>query len=77
MVTVWLTLDCWVCRKFDSATTETVSDAERPAELRLALAALSPDRRTVPKFFQVLLTTTVENYVPGKVSLVSARIIPE
>ena len=26
---------------------------------------------------QVLLTTTVENYVPGKISVVSARIIPE
>ena len=46
-------------------------------ELRPRLAALSPDKRSLPRFFQVLLTATVENSVPGKVSFVSARAIPE
>ena len=59
------------------AAIEYITNIERLAELRKALAVLAPDHRTVPKFFQVLLTTTVENYVPGKVSLVSARVIPE
>ena len=35
-----------------------------------------PDRKP-PKYFQVLLETTVENYVPGKASFVSARVIPD
>ncbi len=39
-------------------------------ELRKALADLSPEAKTTPKYFQALLQTTVENYVPGKASLV-------
>ena len=35
------------------------------AELRKALVAVSPDHKTLPAYFQALLTTTVENAVPG------------
>jgi len=59
------------------AAIEYVTSEERLMELRKALADLSPDRRTTPRYFQVLLQTTVENYVPGKASLVGARIIPD
>jgi hypothetical protein len=58
------------------AAIEYVTNAERLAELRKLLLELAPDRKSMPKFFQVLLTTTVENNVPGKVSFVSARIVP-
>ncbi|MBZ5544213.1 MAG: hypothetical protein LAO07_11130 [Acidobacteriia bacterium] len=58
------------------AAIEFVTNAERMQELRKALLALSPDRRTLPGYFQLLLTTTVENSVPGKASLVAARVIP-
>ena len=37
---------------------------------------IAPDRKTLPPYFQLLLTTTVENAVPGKSSLVALRIIP-
>jgi len=46
------------------------------AELRKLLLDLAPDHKTIPPYFQVLLTTTVENSVPGKSSLVALRIIP-
>jgi hypothetical protein len=59
------------------AAIEYVTSEERLAELHKALADLSPDMRTTPRYFQVLLQTTVENYVPGKASLVCARIIPD
>lgn len=59
------------------AAIEFVTNPERLKELRQSLMERSADRRSVPKYFQALLTTTVENYVPGKVSLVSARVIPE
>ena len=59
------------------AAIEYVTNAERLAELRKALAERSPDQKSIPNYFQVLLSTSVENYVPGKVSLVSTRIIPE
>lgn len=59
------------------AAIEYVSNPERLAELRKALSLKSPDHKSLPKYFQVLLSTTVENYVPGKVSLVSTRAIPE
>jgi hypothetical protein len=59
------------------AAIEYLTSEERLAELREALRQLSPDRMTVPPYFQVLLQTTVENYVPGKASFVSARVIPE
>jgi hypothetical protein len=59
------------------AAIEYVTNAERLAELRKALVERSPDHKSRPNYFQVLLSTSVENYVPGKVSLVSTRIIPE
>ena len=46
------------------------------SELRKAVRDAAPDRRTIPAYFQLLLTTTVENAVPGKSSLVAVRIIP-
>ena len=59
------------------AAIEFVTEPERLAELRQALVERAADRKSVPKYCPVLLTTTVENYVPGKVSLVSTRAIPE
>ena len=59
------------------AAIEYVTNPERLAELRTALIASSPDHKSLPKYFQVLLSTTVENYVPGRISLVSTRAIPE
>ena len=58
------------------AAIEYLTNPERMAELRRALQDLSPDHRTIPPYFQLLLTTTVENSVPGKPSLVALRIIP-
>lgn len=57
------------------AAIEYLTNPERMAELRAALLNLSPDHKTIPPFFQLLLTTTVENAVPGKTSLVALRII--
>ena len=48
----------------------------RMAELRKALLNLSPDHNTTPPYFQLLLTSTVENGVPGKSSLIALRIVP-
>lgn len=59
------------------AAMEFVANPERLTELRQSLLERAADKRSVPKYFQALLTTTVENYVPGKVSLVSTRAIPE
>jgi len=58
------------------AAIEYLTNPERMSELRKALQNLSPDRKTLPPYFQLLLTTTVENAVPGKSSLVALRIIP-
>jgi len=38
---------------------------------------LAPDHKTIPPYFQLLLTTTVENAVPGKPSLIALRSIPD
>ena len=57
------------------AAIEYLTSADRLPELRKALVALSPDRRTPPAYFQALLETTVENYVPGKASLVAVRVV--
>jgi len=57
------------------AAIEYITSAERLPELRQALVALSPDRKTPPPYFQALLETTVENSVPGKVSLVAVRLV--
>ena len=58
------------------AAIEYLTNPERMAELRKQLLDLGPDHKTIPPYFQVLLTTTVENSVPGKSSLVAIRIIP-
>lgn len=63
--------------KGTQAAIEYVTNTECLQDLHRQLAALSPDKKTVPKFFQVLLTTKVENDVPGKASFVSARLVPE
>ncbi|MBZ5655470.1 MAG: hypothetical protein LAO56_09345 [Acidobacteriia bacterium] len=58
------------------AAIEYLKNPERMAELRRSLVDLSPDRKTIPPYFQALLTTTVENAVPGTSSLVAVRVIP-
>lgn len=58
------------------AAIEYLTNPERMAELRRELLKLSPDHKTVPPYFQLLLSTTVESSVPGKSSLVALRIIP-
>ncbi|MGO9239420.1 MAG: hypothetical protein ACLQBJ_01310 [Bryobacteraceae bacterium] len=58
------------------AAIEFVTNPEGLRELERALVQHTPDKRP-PRYFQALLTTTVENYVPGKISLVATRIIPE
>ncbi len=59
------------------AAIEYVTTAEHLAELRRALAAISPDKKTPPRLFQALIETGVENAVPGQVTLVGVRAIPE
>ena len=59
------------------AAAEYVTDADKLAELRKALVAVSPDKKTPPPFFEALISVPVENYVPGAASLVAARINPE
>jgi len=58
------------------AAIEYLTNPEQMADLRRALLNLSPDHKTIPAYFQLLLSTTVENSVPGKSSLVALRIIP-
>jgi hypothetical protein len=55
------------------AAIEFLTNPERMAELRQALLAASSDHKTVPLYFQALLTTTVENAVPGNTSIVAVR----
>lgn len=57
------------------AAIEYLTNPERMTELRKALINFSADHRTVPTYFQALLTTTVENAVPGNCSLVTVRAI--
>lgn len=57
------------------AAVKYLTNPERMQELRSALIASSPDHKSVPPYFQALLTTTVENSVPGNVSLVAVRTI--
>jgi hypothetical protein len=59
------------------AAIEYVTNPGRLEELHQALLELLPAKTSPPKFFQVLLETTVENFVPGKTSFISARIIPD
>ncbi len=58
------------------AAIEYVTNTDHLRELRRELMALAPGQAYPPAFFQVLLTTTVENHVPGRVSFVSARVLP-
>jgi hypothetical protein len=58
------------------AAIEYLKNPERMVELRKALVDLSADHKTIPPYFQALLTTTVENAVPGASSLVAVRAIP-
>jgi hypothetical protein len=58
------------------AAIEFLTNPERMTELQKTLRDLAPDHKTIPAYFQLLLTTTVENSVPGKSSLVAVRIIP-
>jgi hypothetical protein len=57
------------------AAIEYLTTPEKMVQLRAALARLSPDRKTVPQYFQVLLTTTVENAVPGDATVVAVRAV--
>jgi hypothetical protein len=59
------------------AAIEYLTNPEHMAELRKALLNLSPDHKKIPAYFQLLLSTTVENSVPGKSALVALRIIPD
>lgn len=59
------------------AAIEFLTNPERMAELRGALLNLSPDHKTIPPYFQALLTTTVENAVPGNTSVVAVRSIAQ
>ena len=58
------------------AAIEFLTNPERMAELRKRLLDLAADHKTIPPYFQLLLTTTVENAVPGESSLVALRSIP-
>jgi hypothetical protein len=57
------------------AAIEYITSAERLPELRKALMEVSEHQNSPPSFFQALLETTVENSVPGKVSLIAVRVI--
>jgi hypothetical protein len=57
------------------AAIEFLTTPEKMAQLRSALAELSPDHKTPPQYFQVLLTTTVENAVPGNATVVAVRAV--
>jgi hypothetical protein len=57
------------------AAIEFLTTPEKLAQLRTALAELSPDHRTTPQYFQVLLSTTVENAVPGNATVVAVRAV--
>jgi len=59
------------------AAIEYLTNPERMAETPENNSLIwPPTTRPIPPHFQVLLTTTVENSVPGKSSLVALRIIP-
>jgi hypothetical protein len=57
------------------AAIEFLTTPEKMAQLRAALAELSPDHKTIPQYFQVLLSTTVENAVPGNATVVAVRAV--
>ena len=55
------------------AAIEYITSPNTLPELQRALAALTPESKIPPAYFQALLETRVENYVPGKASLVAVR----
>jgi hypothetical protein len=57
------------------AAIEFLTTPEKMAQLRTALTQLSPDHKTIPAYFQVLLSTTVENSVPGNATIVAVRAV--
>lgn len=57
------------------AAIEYLMNPDSMAELRRTLLAVSPDHKTLPPYFEALITTTVENAVPGTSSLVAVRSI--
>jgi hypothetical protein len=57
------------------AAIEFLTTPEKLAQLHAALADLSPDHKTIPQYFQVLLSTTVENAVPGNATVVAVRAV--
>ena len=59
------------------AAIEYLTNPVRMSELRKTLTATSPDHKSLPNYFQLLLTTTVENAVPGKASLVAVRNVAD
>lgn len=59
------------------AAIEFLTNPERMAQLRQALLNASPDHKTMPQYFQALLTTTVENAVPGNTSIVAVRTVAQ
>jgi hypothetical protein len=59
------------------AAIEFLTNPERMAELHQDLLNASPDHKIIPRYFQVLLTTTVENAVPGNTSIVAVRTIAQ
>ena len=59
------------------AAAEFVTSPQGMAELRRALLAESPDKKSLPPFFEALITVPVQNDVPGGASLVAVRTIQE
>ena len=57
------------------AAIEYLTNPGRMSDLRKALMNLSPDHNTIPAYFQALLTTSVENAVPGNTTLVAVRTV--
>jgi hypothetical protein len=57
------------------AAIDYLMNPDRMAELRKALLAISSNHKTIPPYFEALITTTVENAVPGTSSLVAVRSI--
>lgn len=59
------------------AAIEFLTNPEKMAELRQALLNASRDHKAIPQYFQALLTTTVENAVPGNTSVVAVRAVTQ
>lgn len=59
------------------AAIEYLNNPQQMAEFRKALLAISPDHKLIPRYFEALLTTTVENAVPGNSFLVAVHRIPD